>query len=560
MNVRPRGWFELEVPGTGDGTLYRFRLSDGQAVPDPASRFQPQDVMGPSEVIDPRLFPWSDIGWAGRPWEDMVLYELHIGTFTPEGSFAAAIEKLDYLAALGITGIQMMPVNDFPGRWNWGYDGVLLFAPDSSYGRPDDLKAFIDAAHARNICVLIDVIYNHFGPKGNFLPSYAPVLTDAHETPWGAALNFDGPGSEMVRDFILANARFWLNEYHFDGLRLDAVHQIKDDGFNHLLHDLALDIRASTDGRYTHLVVENEENDPHWLSRTGDLRPGLYDAQWNDDVHHLLDVALYGEASNYWTDYSAKPGWLPRALATGFGFQGEPVPTRQGAPKGAPSGDLPPVAFVSFLQNHDQVGNRLFGERIAELAELHKARAAVAIYLLAPQIPMLFMGEEWGSRMPFLYFSDVDPAFRDDIISQRSKNFGPFVVPAKRNLPPPDPMAKEAFDNSKLDWSALEGSNGEAWFTHYQALLAVRRLEIAPRLEGVGGNSANYRMLSDGGFAVDWLLSGSVRLALVANLSDAAIDLTSAHTGRELWREGQVTPTQLGPWAVRWTLDGADRQ
>jgi len=555
MHRQLRGWFELEVEGIGAGTLYRFELADGTLVPDPASRFQPQDVLGPSEVIDPRRYPWSDVGWGGRPWEEAVLYELHVGTFTPEGTFAAAADKLDYLAALGVTAIELMPVNDFPGRWNWGYDGALPFAPDSTYGRPDDLKALVDAAHGRKLMVLLDVVYNHFGPKGNFLPHYAPVFTDKHETPWGSAVNFDGHGSEMVRDFILANARYWLNEYHFDGLRLDAVHEIKDEGFNHLLHDLALQIRGSTDGRYVHLIVENEENDPEWLRRTGDWRAGLYDAQWNDDFHHLVDVALNGEASSYRADYSPHPDWLPRALATGFGFQGEPVPTRGGAPKGAPSGDLPPTAFVSFIQNHDQVGNRLFGERIAELAPERKVRAVTAMYLLAPQVPLIFMGEEWGTRQPFLFFSDVDAEFAEIIKANRRDRFGSAVLPARKDAAAPEAMAETTFMASKLDWSELDQPEHGGVLDFYAALIAVRQAEIAPRLAGLGGHAGCYELGSRRGhFRVRWRLNDGSRLELGANLADNPADGLALQAGRELWREGDIAGTRLGPWSVRWSL------
>ncbi len=558
MASRPRGWFEHEAEEVGAGCLYRFRLEDGTEVADPASRFQPLGVEGPSEVIDPRLFPWTDLGWPGRPWEETAVYELHIGTFTAEGTFSAAAEKLDHLAELGITSIELMPVNSFPGRWNWGYDGVLPFAPDASYGRPDDLKAFINAAHAHGLTVLLDVVYNHFGPKGNYLPQYAPIFTDAHHTPWGAAMNFDGPGSEMVRDFILANARYWLTEYHFDGLRLDAVHEIKDTGFNHLLHDLALQIRGSTDGRHVHLVVENEANDPEWLRRTGDLRAGLYDAQWNDDIHHLIDVALYGTGSSYATDYLAKPEWLPRALASGFGFQGEPVPTRQGEPKGASSGDLPPVAFVSFIQNHDQIGNRLFGERIAELCEPHRARAAAAIYLLAPQIPLIFMGEEWGSRTPFFYFSDVDPAFAEDIAAHRLNDFGRFVLPAKKHAAPPDAMDPSSFRNSKLDWDEVARAPHAQWLALYRGLLATRQREVVPLLTGVGGDAGSYELIGAHAFVVRWRLANERVLIVMANLSDQPVEGVDTEGGRRIWLEGSASGETLGPWSVLWSVDIAE--
>jgi malto-oligosyltrehalose trehalohydrolase len=554
MPALPRGWFELEVEGVGHGALYHFVLEDGLEVPDPASRFQPHDVMGPSEVIDPRRYGWGDVGWAGRPWEEAVIYELHLGTFTPEGTYAAAAERLGYLADLGVTVLELLPVNDFPGRWNWGYDGALPFAPDAAYGRPEDLKALIDAAHAHGLMVVLDVVYNHFGPKGNYLAQYAPVFTDRHQTPWGEAINFDGVDSPMVRDFVLANARYWLNEYHFDGLRLDAVHEMKDEGYNHMLHDLALQVRGSTDGRLTYLILENEENDPEWLKRTGDLVPGLYDAQWNDDIHHTLDIALYGEASSYARDYANRPDWLGKALATGFAFQGEPVPTRDGRPKGAPSAELPPVAFVSFIQNHDQVGNRLFGERIAALAEPRRARIAAAIYLLAPQIPMLFMGEEWGSRTPFLYFTDVDPELGEPIRKQRLAHFGPFVAPENRGKEPPDPIAESTFLASKLDWSDLEKPEHAEWLNLYRELLAVRRKHIAPLLFGVGGHYGTHQQIGVHGTRVRWGLRDGAFLTMAANLSDQPVAGMEPLGGEVIWREGEVESGRLMPWSVVFSL------
>jgi len=548
-----RGWFELEVEGVGAGATYRFILDDGTIVPDPASRYQPEDVLGPSEVIDPRSFPWTDIGWVGRPWEETILYEIHLGTFTSEGTFRAAINKLDYLVDLGVTAIQLMPVSDFPGRWNWGYDGALPFAPDSTYGRPDDLKALIDGAHSRSLMVLLDVVYNHFGPKGNFLSKYAPVFTDRHETPWGAAVNYDGHGSEMVRDLMLANALYWLNEYHFDGLRLDAVHEIKDDGLNHLLHDLALQIRGATDGRHTHLVIENEQNQTDWLLRTGDGRAGLYDGQWNDDFHHLVDTALYGDKSAFAQDYGISTQGLARALATGFGFQGETVPSAQQS-KGAPSAQLPPVAFVSFVQNHDQIGNRPFGDRITLLVDRRKARAVAALYLLAPQIPLIFMGEEWGSEQPFLFFSDVDPAFGEVIRQQRSAQFGKLVSPEKRTVDIPDPMAESSFLQSKLDWQELTLPANADFHGLYRRLLKIRREEIMPLLTGVGGHSGSYRQIVGGAFLVEWKLAKGKVLRLIANLADEPVDNIDVWQGRHLWLEGFASGTTLEAWTLVWSL------
>lgn len=553
MAALRNGWYELHVDGVGHGELYRFVLGDGTEVPDPASRFQSQDVLGPSEVVDPRRFPWTDVGWIGRPWEETVLYELHVGTFTPEGTFAAAIDRLDHLVELGVTTIELMPVSEFPGRWNWGYDGALLFAPDSSYGRPEDLKALVDAAHARGLTMLLDVVYNHFGPKGNFLPRYAPVMSDRHKTPWGEAVNFDAADSATVRDFVIANGRYWLNEFHFDGLRLDAVHEIRDDGFHHILHDLAVQIRGATDGRYTGLVIENERNDAKWLRRTGDLVPGLYDAQWNDDFHHVVDAAIYGAASPYSQDFGGRPDWLGRVLATGFAYQGEGVPSRNGKARGEPSGDLPPAAFVNFIQNHDQIGNRLFGERIAKMADPAKARAVAAIYLLAPAIPMLFMGEEWGSMAPFLFFSDVDPELADAIRTSRLTEHGALITEDDKGKTPPDPMAEETFEAAKLDWDRLAEPRHQAWLDLYRKLLAIRRERITPLLAGVGGHSARHEVIGGVGTRVEWHLNGG-RLTLLANLSDEPIDDAAPWEGEILWIEGAATQTTLEPWSVVWSL------
>ena len=347
------GWFEAMLP-VGVGTRYRFRLDDGHAVPDPASRYQPEDVHGFSEVID-AAYPWKT-DWRGRPWEEAVLYELHVGTFTPEGTFAAAAARLDHLAGLGVTAIQVMPVADFPGRRNWGYDGVLPYAPDASYGRPEAFCAFVEAAHARGLMVMLDVVYNHLGPDGNYLPLYADIFTDRHRTPWGDAVNFDDEGSAAVRDFVVENALYWLDSFRLDGLRLDAVHEIRDHSDEHVLAEIARRCRAEIADRPVHLVLENEHNDPDLLARGPEGGVGMFTAQWDDDVHHVLHTALTGESSGYYADYQGDAVRAARALAEGFAFQGEMMPYR-GSPRGAPSAHLPPTAFIAFLQNHDQIGN-----------------------------------------------------------------------------------------------------------------------------------------------------------------------------------------------------------
>ncbi|HEX9111394.1 MAG TPA: malto-oligosyltrehalose trehalohydrolase, partial [Terriglobales bacterium] len=321
-----KGWFELTTDAARPGTQYHFRIDDAQEVADPASRFQPRDVHGPSEVIDPGAFDWQDRDWHGRRWEEAVLYELHVGAFTPSGTFSAVGERLDYLADLGITAVELMPVADFPGRRNWGYDGVFPFAPDSNYGRPEDLKELVQSAHDRGLMVLLDVVYNHFGPEGNYLRSYAPqFFTDRHSTPWGDGINFDGLDSQVVRDFFIHNAVYWLTEYHFDGLRLDAVHAIIDDSTPHILTELADAVRSSVEpDRHVHLILENDLNQARYLHRTERCQPQAYAAQWNDDVHHALHVLITDERDGYYADYSQRPiDQLGRCLADGFAYQGE---------------------------------------------------------------------------------------------------------------------------------------------------------------------------------------------------------------------------------------------
>ncbi|HEX2738945.1 MAG TPA: malto-oligosyltrehalose trehalohydrolase, partial [Rubrobacter sp.] len=386
MHREEDGTFVLTT-GAGAGARYLYRIDGTQEVPDPASRYQPDDVHGASQVVNPAAFVWEDEHWKGRPWEETALYELHVGSFSPEGTFAGVKEKLDHLVDLGVTAIELMPLSEFPGRRNWGYDGVLPFAPESAYGTPEDLKDLVQTAHSKGIMVFLDVVYNHFGPEGNYLPLYAPqFFTDRYDTPWGAAINFDGEGSEQVREFFIHNALYWLEEYNLDGLRLDAVHAINDASEKHFLDELAERVRQGPGReRHVHLVLENETKDVHYLR-------GPYDAQWNDDFHHALHVTLTGEDASYYADYADKPlRHLGRCLAEGFALQNEP------------SGGLPPGAFVSFIQNHDQIGNRAFGDRISHLAPLEAVRTAAEIYLLAPQIPMLFMGEEWAARTPFTF-------------------------------------------------------------------------------------------------------------------------------------------------------------
>ena len=559
MHASGDGWHELTTREAQVGSRYFFVLPDGTRVNDPASRFQPEDVQGPGEVIDPASYLWDDAGWENRPWHEAVLYELHVGAFTQEGTFRGAIAKLDHLAALGVTGIEIMPVADFPGRRNWGYDGVLMYAPDSTYGRPEDLKALVEAAHARGLMVILDVVYNHFGPEGNYLTVYAPdTLTERHKTPWGSAVNYDGEGSDQVREFAIQNAIYWLEEFNLDGLRLDAVHQIKDDGPKHLLAEMEERIRAAV-ARPVHLILENDNNESSRLLRSLANEARRYTAQWNDDMHHVLHTAATLETMGYYSDYTRDPEKLGRALAEGFAFQGE-VSSCTGDERGEPSALLPPSAFVTFMQNHDQIGNRAFGERINAIASPEAVHAVAAIYLLMPQIPMLFMGEEWGSSQPFPFFCDFTCDLADKIRKGRREEFAKlpeFKDPAKRERIP-DPLAEETFLSGKLDWEqSAQGVHGE-WMEWYKRILRVRREVIVPVIPEIGGCSGSYQVVGDGAVAVSWKIADDGELILLANLCESSTDGFPAVDGEVLWQEGpEAVGSLMRPWSVRWALTGS---
>jgi maltooligosyltrehalose trehalohydrolase len=554
MRLDADGWHEAVVDGVGAGARYEYMLEDGLRLPDPASRFQPDDVHGLSEVVDPASYDWADSEWRGRPWHEAVVYELHVGTFTPAGTFRGVAAKLDHLAALGVTAIELMPVSDFPGRRNWGYDGVLPFAPDAAYGRPEELKGLVDRAHARGLMVFLDVVYNHFGPDGNYLGLYAPFFTEHHQTPWGAAIDFDGPASRAVRAFFIENALYWLEEYHMDGLRLDAVHAIEDDSPTDILAELAARVRtqfAAT--RLVHLVLENDDNEARYLGCGG------YDAQWNDDLHHALHCAMTGEGSGYYADYAADPvAAIGRALTGGFAYQGEPSPYRGGRPRGEPSGHLPPTAFVGFLQNHDQVGNRAFGERIGALADEDILRVAVAILLLAPSPPLLFMGEEWRCSRPFLYFCDFGDGLADAVREGRRREFARFDAfrdeAARARIP--DPNAEDTFRRSILDWSERDQPGHRGWYDAYRQLLTIRQSEIVPRLPGMDGAADAFERIGDRGLLCRWTLGDGSILHLRANLGAAPGPAAPlVEEGRLLNRwpggAGDVAPAWSAAWRLR---------
>ena len=555
LEPRGEGWHELTTKQASTGSLYQFILPDGTRVPDPASRYQPGDVHGPSEVVNPRAHEWTDTQWRGRVWSEAVLYELHIGTFTEGGTFLSAIEKLDHLVDLGITGIEIMPIADFPGQWNWGYDGVLLYAPDSSYGRPEHLKTLVQEAHTRGLMVLLDVVYNHFGPDGNYLPAYAPQThTNRHKTDWGDAINFDGEGSKEVREFTIHNAIYWIEEFHLDGLRLDAVHAIKDDSPKHLLDELAERVRQAAGERHVHLILENEQNQASRLCRNRGGDPQQYTAQWNDDMHHVLHTAATLESNGYYGDFKNDTDKLGRALAEGFAFQGE-VMKCSGVKRGESSGHLPPTAFISFMQNHDQIGNRAFGERINAIAAPEAVRAIASIYLLLPQIPMLFMGEEWGSSQPFPYFCDFGGELGDKVREGRRAEFASFPEfkdPEQRGRIP-DPLAKETYLSAKLDWAQSRQKHHADWLAWYKRLLKVRQDNVVPILDQLGAFAGSYHVLATGAVVACWTIESRRTLVLAANLSNDSVDGFRSLNGDILWHEGpDPTGTIMRPWSVRW--------
>jgi maltooligosyltrehalose trehalohydrolase len=490
MQAVDLGWHELVVNQAGAGARYRFvvRARDGQllTVPDPASRSNPDGVHEASAVIDPLAYAWSGARWSGRPWTDAVVYELHVGSFTAEGTFAAARQRLPDLAELGITVLQLMPLAAFPGRRNWGYDGVLQFAPAACYGGPDELKALIDTAHSLGLMVMLDVVYNHFGPEGNYLHAYCPqFFNPALRTPWGAAINFDGEMSRTVREFFVHNALFWIEEYRFDGLRLDAVHAMRDGSTLDIVCEIA---RALREGpgleRQIHLALENNANQSCYLERGEDGEPIYATAQWDDDVHHALHVLTTGEIDGYYADYAAAPlENLGRALAEGFAYQGEYSPFR-GKKRGQPSSDLPPAAFVGFLQNHDMIGNRAFGNRIHTFADERLLAAAYVCLFLNPEVPMLFMGEEFAASTPFLFFCDFGPELAQSVSNGRRREFERFAVFADDSACAliPDPNAESTFHASKLRWDECERSPHRERLALVRELLALRRRYLTPLL------------------------------------------------------------------------------
>jgi maltooligosyltrehalose trehalohydrolase len=508
------GWFVLEARCPA-GTRYRYTIDEDLHVPDPASRAQVSEVHGYSQVVDQNAYRWRHDAWRGRPWHEAVIYELHVGAL---GGFAGVEQRLQHLADTGVTAIELMPIAQFPGNRNWGYDGVLPYAPQSSYGTPEQLKHLIDTAHDLGLAVILDVVYNHFGPDGNYLGAYAKhFFRSDKKTPWGDAIDFR---RREVRDFFIDNTLMWLQVYRFDGLRFDAVHAIEDPTF---LKELAERVRQATaPDRHVWLMLENEFNEAHRMDQG-------YDAQWNDDGHNTLHVLLTGETDAYYTDFAEQPTHkLARLLGEGFVYQGES--TRHGHARGEPSAHLSPTSFVLFLQNHDQIGNRALGERLVQLSPPHALRAATALLLLSPMIPLMFMGDEWGASEPFLFFTDFHDELADAVREGRRGEFADFAAfadPAKREQIP-DPNALKTFEASRPAFDALlletdKGQDHRSWLALYRELLAIRREHIVPRLEGAKALGAD--VLADKAVSARWQLGDGQVLRIDLNLSEHAVQV-----------------------------------
>jgi maltooligosyltrehalose trehalohydrolase len=484
LSAEGEGYFSGWVEGLRVGTRYRYRLDEGDTFPDPASRSQPEGVHGPSEVVDPAAFRWTDAGWRGVPLEEMTIYELHVGTATPEGTFEALIGRLDHFVKLGVTAIELMPVAEFPGRRNWGYDGVDLYAPSSAYGGPEGLQRLVDTAHAKGLAVLLDVVYNHFGPEGNYLCAVTGgrFFTDRHKTPWGDAINYDGEGSRAVRDFVVRNAVHWAEEYHLDGLRLDATHAIIDDSPVHVLTEVVERVRAALSGeRHFVFIAEDERNERLLVTRVEEGGVGL-DAVWADDFHHQMRRLTAGDNEGYFADFTGTAEDLAATLRKGWFYEGQ-VSNNHAAPRGTPAEGLAPPRFVHHIQNHDQVGNRAMGDRLSQAVAPPVYRAASALLLLTPYTPMLWMGQEWAASSPFQYFTDHPEELGRLVTQGRREEFGKFSAfsdPEMRERIP-DPQSPETFKRSKLRWEEREAIPHAGVLALYRELLALRRAHAALR-------------------------------------------------------------------------------
>jgi maltooligosyltrehalose trehalohydrolase len=541
-----RGRWSAAVDLDG-GQGYRFSVDGGEPRPDPRSEFQPEGVHGPSAVVDHSAFAWTDAGWRGRPIDEAVIYELHVGTFSESGTFAGVADHLDHLLDLGVTHVEIMPVNEFPGRRGWGYDGVDLYAPHHAYGGPDGLKGLVDTCHGRGLAVLLDVVYNHLGPAGNYLSQYGPYFTDRYATPWGQAVNLDGPDSDEVRAFFVDNALSWLRNYHLDGLRLDAVHAILDTSATHLLEELAarVDELEGEVGRPLALIAESDLNDPR-VVRDRDAGGYGMDAQWSDDFHHALHALLTGESTGYYADFGSVAD-VAKALHQAFVYDGNHSNHRRRR-HGRPPVGLPAVRFLGYTQTHDQVGNRAQGDRLSMLTSAGGVRVAAALVLCSPFVPMLFQGEEWAASTPFQYFTDHEDAELGRLVSEgRRREFGAF---GWKPEDVPDPQDPATFERSKLNWAEVAEPEHAAVLEWYRRLIGLRREH---RLHEGGFDSVEVHYDDE----ARWIVLDRGTVVVAANVGDAPaeIPLGDAHpAGVALsWGEVDVSASplaRLGPDSV----------
>ncbi|HZO20757.1 MAG TPA: malto-oligosyltrehalose trehalohydrolase [Gemmatimonadaceae bacterium] len=522
------GVFETTVAEASAGTGYRYVLDD-QIVPDPVSRYQPRGVHGPSRVVDPASYRWRDVGWRGLEMADAIIYELHVGTFSGDGTFRGVIPHVRELSELGVTAIEIMPVAEFPGPRNWGYDGAHLYAPQSTYGGPEELRALVDAAHAEGLAVILDVVYNHLGPEGNYLNALGPYFTGRYTTPWGPALNYDDAQCDEVRRFVVDNALYWITEFHIDGLRLDAIHGIFDFSPRHILRDIAdaVHAQAALLGRRALVIAESDLNDPRVVRKSEQCGYGL-DGQWADDLHHAIHAALTGERDGYYADFGGI-GAIANALRTPFVYDGRYSPHRK-RKHGAPATGIPTDRFVVCIQNHDQVGNRAQGDRLAAIVGLRKSGLAAALVLLSPYVPLLFMGEEYGETNPFPYFvSHGDPALVEAVREGRRKEFAHFGWKGEV----PDPQAPETFERARLDRRRLRTAEHAGHRALYGDLLRLRRDEGALR-----PGSAEARVAydeSDGWITLELVSERHRPLFTLFNLSDTIRHIPAATSRPGAW-------------------------
>lgn len=544
LAAEPDGHFSGHVSGLAPGIRYRYRLDASAAWPDPCARYLPEGPHGAAMVVDEQAFQWTDAAWRGVRLDGQLIYELHVGTFTPTGTLDAAIEKLPHLRALGVTVIELMPLAECPGRWNWGYDGVGLYAPYHVYGDPDALRRFVDAAHQMGLAVILDVVYNHLGPDGNHLRRFSPhYFTARYANEWGDAFNFDGPDSRAVRDYVIGSACHWITSYHLDGLRLDATQSMHDRSPQHVVAELAACARVAAGDRSILLIAENEPQQAN-LVRAPEAGGYGLDAVWNDDFHHSARVALTGRHEGYFHDHRGRSQEFVSALRHGFLFQGQHYAWQNQA-RGAPALDVPFSAFVHFLQNHDQIANTFYGQRIQDLTSAGRLRALTAVMLLGPQTPMLFMGQEFAASAPFTFFADHEPELAAKVHAGRRAfvaQFKSYATEAAQQAIP-DPALESTFAQCRFDWAECETHAPALRF--HQDLIRLRRHD--PVLSVQGSLRLEGAVLSERAFVLRWLGSPAGERLLVVNLGDE-LDFTPAP-------EPLLAPPHEGRWVLSWSSD-----